>query len=39
MLAGWDTNQMLGGLGPILNLAEAGALDLITRSVVEKSAA
>lgn len=47
-LAGWDTNQMLGGLGPILNLAEAGALDLgrtsdlVTNecwSVVEKSAA
>src|SRR5690625_1524352 len=27
-LAGWDTEQMLGGLEPILHLAEAGALDL-----------
>src|SRR5690625_1314125 len=27
-LAGWDTQQMVGGLGPILHLAEAGALDL-----------
>lgn len=27
-LAGWDTGQMLGGLGPILHLAEAGAIDL-----------
>lgn len=28
MLAGWDTQQMLGGIEPILHLAEAGALDL-----------
>ncbi|MHC8516769.1 phage tail tape measure protein [Sporosarcina sp. ITBMC105] len=27
-LAGWDTQQMLGGIGPILHLAEAGALEL-----------
>src|SRR5699024_5252339 len=27
-LAGWDTQQMMGGIGPILHLAEAGALDL-----------
>lgn len=27
-LAGWDTQQMLGGIGPVLHLAEAGALDL-----------
>lgn len=27
-LAGWDTNQMLGGIEPILNLATAGAIDL-----------
>ena len=27
-LAGWDTQQMLGGIEPVLHLAEAGALDL-----------
>lgn len=27
-LAGWDVDQMMGGIGPILHLAEAGALDL-----------
>lgn len=27
-LAGWDTQQMIGGLEPVLHLAEAGALDL-----------
>lgn len=27
-LAGWDTQQMMGGIGPVLHLAEAGALDL-----------
>lgn len=27
-LAGWDTQQMLGGLEPILRLSEAGAIDL-----------
>lgn len=27
-LAGWDTQQMMGGIGPILHLAEAGAIDL-----------
>lgn len=27
-LAGWNTQQMLGGIEPILHLAEAGALDL-----------
>src|SRR5690625_2425265 len=27
-LAGWDTQQMLDGIGPILHLAEAGAIDL-----------
>lgn len=27
-LAGWDTNQMVSGLEPVLHLAEAGALDL-----------
>lgn len=27
-LAGWNTQQMMGGIGPILHLAEAGALDL-----------
>lgn len=27
-LAGWDTNQMLSGIEPVLHLAEAGALDL-----------
>src|SRR5690625_475080 len=27
-LAGWDTEQMMGGIGPVLHLAEAGALDL-----------
>lgn len=27
-LAGWDTEQMLGGLEPILRLSEAGAIDL-----------
>lgn len=27
-LAGWDTEQMLDGIGPVLTLAEAGALDL-----------
>ena len=27
-LAGWDTKQIMGGIGPVLHLAEAGALDL-----------
>src|SRR5690554_2244804 len=27
-LAGWNTQQMLGGIEPVLHLAEAGALDL-----------
>lgn len=27
-LAGWDTQQMIGGLEPILRLSEAGAIDL-----------
>ena len=27
-LAGWDTNQMISGLEPVLHLAEAGNLDL-----------
>lgn len=27
-LAGWDTQQMLGGIEPILRLSEAGAIDL-----------
>lgn len=27
-LAGWNTQQMMGGLEPILHLAEAGAMDL-----------
>src|SRR5690625_3377167 len=27
-LAGWDTQQMMDGIGPILHLAEAGAIDL-----------
>src|SRR5690625_1365584 len=27
-LAGWNTEQMIGGLEPVLHLAEAGALDL-----------
>lgn len=47
-LAGWDVEQMLGGIEPVLHLAEAGAIDLgrasdlVTKnnwSVVEKSAA
>lgn len=31
-LAGWDVNQMLTGLEPILRLSEAGAMDLATAS-------
>ena len=31
-LAGWDTNQMLTGLEPILRASEAGAMDLATCS-------
>ncbi len=31
-LAGWDTQQMLGGLEPILRASEAGAMDLATTS-------
>lgn len=31
-LAGWDTQQMLGGLEPILRASEAGAMDLATCS-------
>ena len=31
-LAGWDVNQMLAGIEPILRLAEAGAIDLATAS-------
>lgn len=31
-LAGWDTQQMLAGIGPILRLAEAGNLDLALAS-------
>lgn len=27
-LAGWDTNQMLSGIEPLLRLAEAGSMDL-----------
>ncbi len=27
-LAGWDVDKMMSGIGPILHLAEAGALDL-----------
>src|SRR5690625_3394064 len=27
-LAGWDVDQMMSGIGPVLHLAEAGALDL-----------
>lgn len=47
-LAGWDTQQMMAGIEPVLRLSEAGAIDLgrasdlVTKqnwSVVEKSAA
>ena len=31
-LAGWDTQQMLGGLEPILRASEAGNMDLATAS-------
>lgn len=31
-LAGWDTQQMLGGLEPILRASEAGNMDLATTS-------
>lgn len=31
-LAGWDTNQMLAGLGPMLDLAKAGSMDLARAS-------
>ena len=31
-LAGWDTNQMVEGLGPILRAAEAGNMDLARAS-------
>lgn len=31
-LAGWDVEQMLGGVEPILRLSEAGAIDLATAS-------
>ena len=31
-LAGWDVEQMLGGVEPILRLSEAGAMDLATAS-------
>ncbi len=31
-LAGWDTNQMLEGLMPVLRASEAGAMDLATCS-------
>lgn len=31
-LAGWDTEQMLGGIEPILRASEAGAMDLATAS-------
>ena len=30
--AGWDTSQMLAGIGPVLNLAAADGLDLATTS-------
>lgn len=29
-LAGWDTDQILAGIGPSLNLASAGSMDLAT---------
>ncbi len=31
-LAGWDTQKMLAGIGPILNLAAAAGMDLATTS-------
>ena len=31
-LAGWDTNQMVNGLGPVLRAAEAGNMDLARAS-------
>ncbi|MDE5758477.1 MAG: phage tail tape measure protein, partial [Allobaculum sp.] len=31
-MAGWETNAMLAGIEPVLNLAQAGALDLGTTS-------